>query len=159
RIRAMPPAPIADPIASTSTSSRMIARQMMTTPSAGSVSRPENGGAMTAPIVNTMMTSPSTRMNHRWLNRPGRRGSENFSNQRMRRLMNGTAFPVIDAPTSRFATRSERHHADRASRDPLPQPQRLPPHHHLEREEDRDQLEDVRDTAGRDRQRGKEHQQ
>ena len=36
------------------------------------------------------------------LNQPANRGRENFSNHRTRRMMNGTAFPVIVSPSSRF---------------------------------------------------------
>ena len=102
----------------------MIARQIVTTPSAGKVSSPENGGASSAHDREGDDDEPDRRGGTSGGERvAANRGRERFSNQRTRRMMNGTALPVIVAPSSRLLPL-------------LREPDRPAPEHHLERDDE-----------------------
>ncbi len=72
-------------------SSKIMANAMITPPSAGRVSRPENGTAKNAPAVQSSTMNPKIERMMLFSSSPLSRGREYFSNHLMRLTMNGRA--------------------------------------------------------------------
>ena len=140
-----PTTPITSPAATMRPSANTTPRQTTTTPSDGSVSRPENGGATNAPITNTRRATPSTDTTGRRSSSRARRGRAWRSNQRMNRNSLGAALPVNVVAELL---------PGQAARDP----QLVTTDDHLQRDQAGEDLQHVGDATGRDRERGGQHQ-
>ena len=80
-------------------SSRIIDSEIITAPSDGNVSSPENGGAINAAKASRSTHKPAVERNTALCSHLARRGREKRSNQRMRRTMNGKAFSKVFSPS------------------------------------------------------------
>lgn len=98
----MPTAPTAIPIPRSTMSSRIIDSAIMTIPSDGRVSSPENGGDINAAAFSRRTMIPMNVLAKVYSNKLLILGRENFSNHCTRRTINGSAFFSVSAPNGRF---------------------------------------------------------
>ncbi len=112
-INPTPAVPIKIPIIKIAMSSNIKASEIATTASAGSVSKPENGGAMKAARVKKITINPTIERYQRLLANVCHRGREKCSNHLMRRTKNGKNFFSARLPRVRLRQRFGNHNVSR----------------------------------------------